>query len=182
MGAEFWINDRGEIVRKNYPNSGSDRDPQNEDKKRGKGWILPLVLILGVVVGVIFLIDSMQGPIYHQEYYDNSYSTPTTHSGASSSQWSYDLRGNVGGNMAITMHLTCSNNNYSGWYYYNKNGYASRLTLSGYKASDGTVILDEYNDSGDQTGRFRGYLNDEYFTGTLYVYWSGKSYNFTLYN
>ena len=87
--------------------------------------------------------------------------------------------GTIGDNLHITMYLERHDNGeYSGWYYYNKNGAKNKLYLTGYKDRNGIVKLQEHDAYNNVTGGFEGTFNSYgEFNGVMYVVHSGKRYS-----
>lgn len=68
------------------------------------------------------------------------------------SQKTINLKGKIGGKYEFTMKLSrTSDGSVSGHYWYG-NGKNGKLSVSGYRESDGTIRLDEYNPDGDHCG------------------------------
>lgn len=80
------------------------------------------------------------------------------------------LSGSIG-RMGITMHLELDENGeYTGWYYYNKNGSRNKLKLYGREDVDkGMLVLHEYDERDIKTGRFELVVKENTLTGDLYV-------------
>lgn len=91
----------------------------------------------------------------------------------------YELKGKLGGKMAIHMNLHKGMEN--GSYYYDKYGasHPLSLTVKSFSPRTGKLTLDERNEKGEVTGTFEGTLTPKDYTGTMTSH-SGKTYQFHL--
>lgn len=91
------------------------------------------------------------------------------------------LKGKIG-TLPVVMYLIFrSDGRVSGWYYYESQGPKRKLSLSGEYDGSGTVILDEFDGSGNQTGRYKGRISNGMFCGSFLAYHNSRSYEFRLY-
>jgi len=105
--------------------------------------------------------------------YDTSY-------GSSSNSASSYFTGNIGP-FPITLYLKIFNDgNAQGWYYYNNRGPASKFTLTGVYDNEGRIVINEFTQRGNNTGKFDGKYDNGVFCGTFYVFSDSKSYDFYL--
>lgn len=106
-------------------------------------------------------------------------SPPTTNSSYDSIITAY-FRGAVG-QYPVVMNLRLSRDNerVAGWYYYESKGPNNNLRLLGVR-SGGQIVLDEYDSSGNQTGKFNGSYDDGVYSGSYYSYTNSRSFNFRL--
>ena len=85
------------------------------------------------------------------------------------------------GTLPITLFLRISSDGRAnGWYYYNNRGPAYKLSLSGNFDESGLIILNEFTQGGNNTGKFEGRYNNRVFSGTFYAYGNSQAYNFSL--
>ena len=173
MGADFKINEYGEIIRADGTTSNTNKEPQKSSKKMFKF----VVLLVLVVIGFL-LYNYMCSYIQNQNLNSLDYMPPER----IQSSPEVFLNGDIGGSLTVKMYLKYDGDNrYSGWYYYLKNGPNNKLTLYG-TADNNILRLDEYNVSGERTGTFEGVFDGTSYSGNLYVYRSNKSFNFALYD
>lgn len=101
--------------------------------------------------------------------------------GDSSNSASLYFTGNIGP-YPITLYLKIINDGSAvGWYYYNNRGPGNKFKLSGAFSNEGRIILNEFTQQGNNTGKFDGkYSSDGIFSGTFYAYADSKSYDFFL--
>ena len=105
--------------------------------------------------------------------YDNSYE--------SSSRYASSYFVGKIGTFPITLLLRISNDgSVSGWYYYNSRGPGRKFSLSGVCDNEGRIVIEEYTQKGNNTGRFDGHYSNGVFSGTFYAYADSKSYEFYL--
>ena len=165
MGADFKINEYGEIIRAD--GTTANKKPQKSNKKFLYFFILLVLVIMG------FLLNNYLGS-------NNPNNLNYNPSAIIQSGTEVYLNGNIGSSLTIKMYLRYDgNNSYSGWYYYLKNGPNNKLTLYGTAEND-ILRLDEYDASGERTGTFEGVFNGSSYSGNLYVYRSNKNFSFTL--
>lgn len=104
--------------------------------------------------------------------YDSTYSSSNTAS-------TY-FSGNIGP-YPITLFLGITNDGTAkGWYYYNSRGPSSKFSLSGYYDQDGNIVMNEFTQSGNNTGNFQGNYKNGVYSGTFYALNDSKSYVFYL--
>ena len=104
----------------------------------------------------------------------DSYSNNTSNSA------SIYLTGNIGP-YPITLYLKVINNGSAqGWYYYNNRGPGHKFALSGAYNNEGRIVLEEYTQRGNNTGKFDGRYDNGVYSGTFYAYSDSKSYEFYL--
>lgn len=85
------------------------------------------------------------------------------------------------GTLPITMFLRVSSEGKAdGWYYYNSRGPAHKLSLTGVLGENGQIVLHEFTQGGNNTGKFDGVYSDRVYRGTFYAYADSQEYNFTL--
>ena len=85
------------------------------------------------------------------------------------------------GTLAITMFLSISSEGkVDGWYYYNSRGPAHKLSLTGVYRENGQIVLHEFTQEGNNTGKFDGVYNDGVYKGTFYALADSQEYNFSL--
>ena len=90
------------------------------------------------------------------------------------------FRGSIG-TFPIVMYLIInSEGRASGWYYYESKGANKKLRLTGNYTQDGSILLYEFDESGNQTGRFSGRYGNREFIGIFNAYGSSNSYSFNL--
>ena len=101
--------------------------------------------------------------------------------GDSSNSASLYFSGNIGP-YPITLYLKIINDGSAvGWYYYNNRGPGNKFKLSGAFSNEGRIILNEFTQQGNNTGKFDGkYSSNGIFSGTFYAYADSKSYDFFL--
>lgn len=173
MGADFKINEYGEIIREDSSTEKTDKKPKKSNK------ILFYFFISLVLVIVGFLLNNNLNSHTRNENLDNLNDNLPARIQSSPEVF---LNGNIGSSLTVKMYLRYDgNNSYSGWYYYLKNGPNNKLILQGTAKND-ILRLDEYNTNGERTGTFEGVFNGSSYSGTLYVYHSNKTFNFTLYD
>lgn len=104
---------------------------------------------------------------------DNSY-------GSTSNSVSFYFTGNIGP-FPITLYLKIINDGtVQGWYYYNSRGPGNKFTLSGICNNEGRVVVNEFTQKGNNTGKFEGIIDNGAFSGTFYAFADSKSYEFNL--
>ena len=64
--------------------------------------------------------------------------------------------------------------------YYNNRGPGRKFTLSGAYNGEGRIVVDEFTQKGNNTGKFDGKYANGVYSGTFYVYADSKSYDFYL--
>lgn len=176
MGADFKINEYGEIIREDSSTEKTDKKPKKSNKILFYFFCFFISLVL-VIVG--FLLNNNLNSHMRNENLDNLNDNPPARIQSCPEVF---LNGNIGSSLTVKMYLRYDgNNSYSGWYYYIENGPDNKLTLHG-TFRNGILTLDEYNASGERTGTFEGVFNGSSYSGTLYVYHSNKTFNFTLYD
>lgn len=85
------------------------------------------------------------------------------------------------GTLPITMFLRVSSEGRAdGWYYYNSRGPAHKLSLTGVIGENGQIVLHEFTQGGNNTGKFDGVYRDRVYRGTFYAHADSQEYNFTL--
>lgn len=85
------------------------------------------------------------------------------------------------GTLPITMFLRLSSEGRAdGWYYYNSRGPAHKLSLTGVFGKEGQIVLNEFTQGGNNTGKFEGVYNDRVYRGTFYAHADSQEYIFTL--
>ncbi len=85
------------------------------------------------------------------------------------------------GSFPITMFMRITNDGRAqGWYYYNSKGSGQKLALSGYYNNEGQIVLNEFDSSGTNTGKFDGNYDDGVYRGTFHAYGNSQTYNFYL--
>lgn len=91
-----------------------------------------------------------------------------------------NLTGKIGGKYAVNMEVNL--NAETGQYYYVKSGASNPLdlTVTEWNPSSGKLSMVEYNDAGERTGEFDGYLTDSEYSGRM-VNFRGQTFSFTLY-
>ena len=100
--------------------------------------------------------------------------------GNSSSSASFYFTGSIGP-YPITLYLKIvSDGSALGWYYYNNRGPGRKFTLSGAYNGEGRIVVDEFTQKGNNTGKFDGKYANGVYSGTFYVYADSKSYDFYL--
>ena len=105
--------------------------------------------------------------------YDSSY-------GDSSNSVSAYFTGSIGP-FPITLYLKIINDgSVQGWYYYNSRGPGHKFTLTGAYDRDGRIVINEFTQKGNNTGKFDGKYSDCVYSGTFYAYADSKSYDFYL--
>ena len=172
MGADFKINEYGEIIRAD--DTTINKKPQ---KKNNKKFLYFFILLILVIMG--FLLNNYLNSYMLNKNLNNLNYNPPARIQSSPEVF---LNGNIGSSLTVKMYLRYDgNNSYSGWYYYLKNGTNNKLTLRGTAEND-ILRLDEYNAFGEKTGTFEGVFNGSSYSGNLYVYHSNKNFNFTLYD
>ena len=103
----------------------------------------------------------------------------SSYGNTSNSASSY-FTGNIGP-FPITLFLRIINDgSVQGWYYYNSRGSANKFTLSGAYNNEGRIVMEEFTQRGNNTGKFDGKYNNGVYSGTFYVYADSKSYDFYL--
>lgn len=101
-------------------------------------------------------------------------------SGYNSNSASAYFTGSIG-NLPITLFLRItSDGRASGWYYYNSRGPAYKLSLTGNYGDSGQIVLNEFTQGGNNTGKFNGRYYNRVFSGTFYAYGNSQEYNFSL--
>ncbi|MBO5717431.1 MAG: hypothetical protein J6R50_04825 [Alistipes sp.] len=171
MGADFKINEYGEIIR------ADDTARNKKPQKKNKIFLYFIILLVLVIMG--FLLSNNLSSYMLSKNQNNYNCNPPA-----SIQNGYEvyLNGIIGSSLTVKMYLKYEGNSiYSGWYYYLKNGANNKLTLHGTVVND-ILRLDEYNASGEKTGTFEGVFDGSSYRGNLYVYHSNKNFNFTLYD
>ena len=104
----------------------------------------------------------------------DSYSYSTSNSA------SIYLTGNIGP-YPITLYLKIINDGSAhGWYYYDNRGPGHKFSLSGAYNNEGRIVLDEFTQKGNNTGKFDGKYDNGIYSGTFYAYSDSKSYDFYL--
>lgn len=172
MGTDFKINEYGEIIRADGATTNTDKKPQKSNKRFLYFFIFLILVVLGLLLN-----NYLNSYMLNKNL--NSLNNPPTRIQSSPEVF---LNGNIGSSLTVKMYLRHEGNNcYSGWYYYLKNGPNNKLTLQGTAKND-ILRLDEYNTNGERTGTFEGVFNGSSYSGTLYVYHSNKTFNFTLYD
>lgn len=97
--------------------------------------------------------------------------------GASNSASTY-FSGTIG-SFPITLFMSVTNDGrVQGWYYYNSRGSSSKFSLSGYFDNEGNIVMNEYTQRGNNTGKFEGIYSNGVYKGTFYAFQDSKSYNF----
>ena len=90
------------------------------------------------------------------------------------------FNGNIGP-FPITLYLMLTETGTArGWYYYNNKGPGNKIILSGSYNTEGAIILNEYTQQGENTGRFEGSYSDGCYNGTFFAINNSKSYDFIL--
>lgn len=85
------------------------------------------------------------------------------------------------GSLPITMFLRLSSEGRAdGWYYYNSRGPAHKLSLTGVFGEEDQIVLHEFTQGGNNTGKFDGVYRDRVYRGTFYAHADSQEYNFTL--
>ena len=172
MGGDYKINEYGEIIRADGATTNTDKKPQKSNKRFLYFFILLILVVLGLLLN-----NYLNSYMLNKNL--NSLNNPPTRIQSSPEVF---LNGNIGSSLTVKMYLRYEgNNSYSGWYYYLKNGPNNKLILQGTAKND-ILRLDEYNTNGERTGTFEGVFNGSSYSGTLYVYHSNKTFNFTLYD
>lgn len=93
----------------------------------------------------------------------------------------FSLVGNINGNLNIHMELSLNNGKITGTYYYDK--YKQDLKLEGTYDSTNNVNLSEFDNKGNNTGKFSGILStDGNFTGEWSTADNSKKMSFSLKN
>ena len=134
---------------------GATTNTDKKPQKSNKRFLYFFILLILVVLGLL-LNNYLNSYMLNKNL--NSLNNPPTRIQSSPEVF---LNGNIGSSLTVKMYLRYEgNNSYSGWYYY----------------------LDEYNTNGERTGTFEGVFNGSSYSGTLYVYHSNKTFNFTLYD
>jgi serine protease Do len=100
--------------------------------------------------------------------------------GDSSNSASSYFTGNIGP-FPITLYLKVFNDgSVQGWYYYNSRGPAHKFALTGAYSREGRIVINEYTQKGNNTGKFDGNYSDGVYSGTFYALADSKSYDFYL--
>lgn len=171
MGADFKINEYGEIIR-------ADSTTTNKKPQKSNNNFLYFFIMLVLVIMFFLLNNYLNSYILNKNLNNLNYNPPAR----IQSSHEVFLNGNIGSSLTVKMYLRYDgNNSYSGWYFYLKNGPNNKLSLRG-TANNDILRLDEYNESGERTGTFEGVFDGISYSGNLYVYHSNKNFNFTLYN
>lgn len=106
-------------------------------------------------------------------HYESSY-------GDSSNSISAYFTGNIGP-FPITLYLKIiDDGSVQGWYYYNNRGPGHKFTLTGAYNSEGRIVVNEFTQRGNNTGKFDGKFNNGVYSGTFYAFADSKSYDFYL--
>lgn len=120
------------------------------------------------------MIAETLGKILPQKNYRANYST-------NQSTESLYLKGNIG-TLHIVMHLVFhAEGRIRGWYYYESQGPKRKLSLSGEYGNNGSIVLNEFDESGNQTGKYRGRISEGVFYGSFLAYHNSRTYDFRLY-
>ena len=192
MHGDYKINECGEIIR-NEPYQ-SQKPNQEPEKKRKGGWIVWLIVMsIAAYFGYEMYRNNsisnnsvddhgsvnVNGEYYNSNNSNNNYAYNNSQSRQSTLR-SYNLSGNIGSSLRITMILDIhGDGSCMGWYYYDKYGPGNKLHLSG-SNQNGMIVLYECNSDGVTTGKFEGYISSDTFSGNFVAYHSGKNYNFRL--
>lgn len=103
-----------------------------------------------------------------------------SYSNNASNSASIYLTGNIGP-YPITLYLKVINDGSAqGWYYYNNRGPGHKFALSGAYNNEGRIVLEEFTQRGNNTGKFDGKFDNGVYSGTFYAYSDSKSYDFYL--
>ena len=128
------------------------------------GILIGIIMLFGIGAGVFYLIQSSNGSSIEQ-------SKTEILSG------SYDLHGHID-SYPITMHFVITNNNVSGYHYYDRfrTSSADEFKLSGTKNGQHLELV-ETAPNGNITGHFNGTFENGIFTGE-FVNYQGKKMQF----
>ena len=88
--------------------------------------------------------------------------------------------GNIGPFPIVLYLKLVDNGSAQGWYYYSNRNPRHIFKLSGMYSDEGQIVLNEFTQRGNNTGKFDGVYDDGVFRGTFYAYGDSKTYEFYL--
>lgn len=161
----YTINPDGTVTRNPSISGSGPRKPyQNPKNNRNSSSLLGLLISL-IIIGSLFLAGTMF--IYLTKEKTEVVSTQ-----------SLNMTGYVG-QYPVTMQIKISGSVINGSYYYDRMGSNNILLLNGTN-KNGEIHIIETTVEGEQTGDFRGRLNNGAISGK-YINYKGKEMAFNLY-